>query len=386
MKWLAAFALVSLLAVGSYVAHAARGTDLKALEQATAEARDATLRFRALDRRARQARNAAEHARAEGAALAARIEAAEADLTAAERRLAILGVLQRRSQLRLAQRQQPLVRLTAALQTMTRRPAALALVQPGSVQDTVRVRTLLAATLPEIRRRTSALRADVEQSTQLSHRTRAARAALLSSRQTLQQRRIALARFEAAQRQRSQALGGLALAESDRAIALNEQARALSYLLGSQRYQQWAARSLAGLPGPLPRPDASAEEGDDRPRLSWRVPVQGRLITGVGEISEAGVHSRGLTFETAPAAAVVAPAGGLVRYAAPFRSYGHIVIIDHGEGWWTVATNLGSLNVAPGQQITAGSLLGRAGEAETRISVELRRNGQPVPVTETVTG
>ena len=91
------------------------------------------------------------------------------------------------------------------------------------------------------------------------------------------------------------------------------------------------------------------------------MPVEGRLLTGVGEISDGGVHSRGLTFAVAPQARVVAPANGRVAYAAPFRSYGQVVIIDHGRGWSTVITNLGSLDVARGQLVRRGTPLGRAG-------------------------
>src|SRR5687768_7170196 len=148
-----------LAGLGAYAAQA-RG-DVAALEQAKREAEQADARYRELDRQARRATGQAERARAEGEALAARLQAAEADLTAAERRIALIAARQAAQRERLATRQQPLVRLTAALQTMARRPAALALVQPGSVQDTVHIRSLLAATLPEIRRRTAALRAEV---------------------------------------------------------------------------------------------------------------------------------------------------------------------------------------------------------------------------------
>jgi murein hydrolase activator len=133
-----------LLLADGYGAQAAR-SDAQALEQAKKEAQEAQARFRTLDRQARRATGAAERARAEAEALAARLEAAEAGLTAAERRIALLDTLQAEQRERLAARQQPLIRLTAALQTMARRPAALALVQPGSVQDTVHVRSLLAA-------------------------------------------------------------------------------------------------------------------------------------------------------------------------------------------------------------------------------------------------
>ena len=107
-------------------------------------------------------------------------------------------------------------------------------------------------------------------------------------------------------------------------------------------------------------------------------------MTGVGEISDAGVHARGLTFATASGAPVVAPAGGRIVYAAPFRSYGHIVIIDHGRGWSSVITDLASIEVRRGAIVRRGAPLGRAEEREPQVTVELRREGRPVPIAQLI--
>lgn len=374
----------TVLLAGGFAARASGGGDREAFLQARREAAQATARSSALERQARRAGSEAARARAQGEALAARIEAAEAGLTAAERRIVLLERAFATQRARLAERQQPLVRLTAALQTMARRPAALAIVRPGSVRDTVYVRSLLAATLPEIRRRTSALRAEVARTAALRRGLEEARGTLLASREELQRRSSALAGFEARQRTRSQSLSGLALAESDRALAFREEARLLSARLETRQSQLERATSLARLPGPLPRPNDEPEPAD--PRLPYRVPVEGRLVTGVGEISPSGVHSRGLTFVTGPRAAIVAPAVGRIRYAAPFRGYGNIVIMDHGRGWTTVITNLAELRVGVGQNVQAGALLGRAGVAATRVTVELRRDGRPVPFAQLISG
>lgn len=384
MRRLVLIACCAALAAGSGYAAVARGGEGAALAAAKKEAEQATARSERLERQAERATGAAERARAAGEALAARIEAAEAGLTAAERRIALIEAMQAAQRARLAERQQPVVRLTAALQTMARRPAALALVQPGSVRDTVHVRSLLAATLPEIRRRTAALRAEVERGAALRGQFEAARAALIASRGELKARRIALARHEAAERSRSERLAGLAVAESDRALAFGEEARSLARRLGTREYQERLAASLAELPGPLPRPGDSA--GPARPRLPYRLPVEGRLLTGVGEISDGGVHSRGLTFAVDPRAPAVAPANGRVAYAGRFRSYGHVVILDHGRGWSTVVTDLASLSVAPGQQVRRGAELGRAGGDAPRVTVELRRQGRPVPLAQLIAG
>jgi septal ring factor EnvC (AmiA/AmiB activator) len=378
-------ACAALLVAGGYAAAAGRSADAEALDQAKNEAAQARARFERFDGQAKRATDAAERAHAESEALAAQIQVAEANLTAAERRIALLETMQAAQRARLAARQQPLVRLTAALQTMARRPAALALAQPGSVRDTLHVRSLLAATLPEIRRRTAALRTEVARGAELRRRSEQARAALATSREELQRRRVELASFEAEQRARSQQLSGLATAESDRALAFGEEARALARLADTRQYQTRLMASLAQLPGPLARP-GSAGEAAARPRLPYRLPVEGRLVTGVGEISDGGVHSRGLTFATDSEAPVVAPATARVAYAAPFRGYGHVIILDHGSGWSTVITDLAALEVTRGQIVRAGAPLGRAGTQAPHITVELRREGRPLPIAQLVSG
>src|SRR4051812_48741010 len=384
MRWLLPVLLLLLLGATA-IAQETR-SDVAALAEARQEAAAATGRYRALDEAARRATSEAERARAASAALAARIEAAEADLTAAERRIALIAGLQAGQRARLAERQGPIVHLTAALQTMTRRPAALALVQPGSVRDAVHVRSLLATALPEIRRRTAALRREVQHGASLRSQSETARRALIESRASLRQRRIALAAFETTQRARSQQLAGFALTQSDRALLYGEEAQVLERSIGPRASQAGLAASLARLPGPIPRPGPADGPIAEAEALPYSLPVEGRLVTGVGEISDGGVHARGLTFETRGAAPVIAPAGGRIVYAAPFRRYGSVVIIDHGRGWMTVLTDLGSLNVRAGQLVARGNPVGRAGSGTSNVTVELRRNGRPVPVAQLIAG
>jgi murein hydrolase activator len=385
MRPLVPLALIALLLAAAGAAQATRGNEMEALALAKQEAAAAARRYQALEREARRATTDADRARAASAALAARIEAAEADLTAAERRIALIGQMQAAQRARLAERQGPIVRLAAALQMMTRRPAALALVQPGSVRDAVHVRSLLAAALPEIRRRTAALRIEAQRSAALRGQSEMARRGLIGSRAALRQRRVALAGWEAAQRNRSQQLSGLALTQSDRALVYGEEAQVLARSIGTRDYEAARQASLSRLPGPVPRPGPAAPAATVE-TLPYTLPVSGRLVTGVGEISDGGVHARGLTFETRAQARVVAPAGGRVVYAAPFRRYGSVVIIDHGRGWLTVLTNLGSLDVRAGQAVARGSAIGRAGAGAPEVTVELRRNGRPVPVAQLIAG
>lgn len=365
------------------IAAAQRPPGAADLRAAQAEAGEALARVRRFEQAAANATDAAARARAEAEALAARIQQAEAEITAGETRTAIIDRMMREQRARLAERQGPLIRLTAALQTMARRPPALAIAQPGSLDDAVRVRSVLAAALPRIRARTAAVRAEIERTRTLQAQAQAARQALLASRTELAGRRQALAAFESSQRSRSQGLADLALRESDRALALGEEARELERVVSSGPFRRRLAARLAELPGPVPRPGGA---GAPPPRAALIMPVTGRLLTGVGELSEAGVHARGLSLDVAQDAPVVAPGRARVAYAGPFRSYGAVVILDHGGGWTSVVTNLASLAVRAGQRVERGAPIGRAAGGDAPVSVELRLGGRPVPITALLAG
>ncbi len=368
------------LCCGYAIAQGGASEEAKALAAAKREAAEATARWQQLERRAAAATNEAAKARAAAAAVAARIQAAEADLTAAETRIRIIEGMRAEQRARLAERQAPVVRLTAALQTMARRPPALALVQPGSVHDVVHVRSLLASTLPIIRERTAGLRREIQEGNRLRQQAELARASLRQGQQELKKQRLALARLEERQRARSAELASSALTESDRALSFSEEARDLAELMGTREFQARIRQSLAGLPGPRLRPGTQIGRARGSVPLPYILPVEGEILSGMGEISDAGVHARGLTFATAPSAEVIAPRAGRVVYAGRFRGYDTIVIIEHGAGWTSVITDLAEAQVAVGQTVRMGDVIGRAGSRDPRISVELRRNGRPSPI------
>ncbi|WP_234041531.1 murein hydrolase activator EnvC family protein [Erythrobacter aureus] len=69
---------------------------------------------------------------------------------------------------------------------------------------------------------------------------------------------------------------------------------------------------------------------------------------------------------------------GRVGFAGPYRGFGRIVIIEHANGWTTLVTGLEILDVAVGQNVTAGSPLGLAPTQRGEVTLELRHGGEPV--------
>ncbi len=350
--------LVLLLALGAIGVAAAqdRPADLRRANAAVAAAAKAAER---LEARAAASDDPATRARWERAAVAARVRGAEAELAAARLRTALVEAQIATQRTRFAAEQGPVARLLAMLTGLARRPAVAALAQPGSVADLVHVQAVLATTLPAVAARTVTIRDDLTRSRALQ-----ANAALAAESLQAGHARLVDAR------ERLAALSG----DDEEALALGERSRDLIAELRTIGTGQATLSDLAVLPGP-PVSAAAAAPG----RTVYRLPVAGRLVTGLGEVSDNGVRARGLTFAVAPDAPVSAPAAGRIAYAGRFRGFGGTVIVDHGEGWTTLVTGLGRVAVARGGEVAAGALLGRAGDsAAPNVTVELRRRGRPV--------
>jgi septal ring factor EnvC (AmiA/AmiB activator) len=360
------------------------------LRAALAESRAAQARSAQLERAAAGARDAAERTAREAAALAAQIQQAEAALAVAETRLVL--ATRERAILReeLGREQQPIVHLTAALQQFSRRPLALSVLRPGSVKETVYLRAMLDSAVPQVQARTAGLRARLAQSRRLREDARTAAEQLRAGQERLAERRSALAALETQQRLAARAASGSANREAERALALAEEARDLDSLVDElDRAGDLRAR-LAALPGPLLRParpeEARLAEVDDAlspgPSTAaapapYLLPVTGRTVLGFG-VPRGSSTSTGLTLAPRPGAQVVAPAAGRVAFAGPYRGYGRIVILEHSGGWTSLVTGLARTDVAVGEQLVAGAPLGIAAQARPAITLELRRDGEPV--------
>ncbi|MEP2735233.1 MAG: peptidoglycan DD-metalloendopeptidase family protein [Erythrobacter sp.] len=370
-----------------------------ALSRATKAARSAEKRAEQFSSEADLADRALQKTQSETAALAARIQQAEAEIAATNARLSLIGQERRALGRRLAKRQRPLVRLTAALQNMARRPLALSALRPGSLKDTVYVRAVLDSAVPQVRARTADLRKDIARGQKLERDTNAQLAKLQGGEQLLAKRRTDLAAISRRQQVTSQQASGIAMRENERALALAEDARDLDGLVGKLGERAKLRETLAKLPGPMirpaqseiaqigsgnvpdvpaPSPSASETSGAGLANLDLQLPVQGRTITGFGEKSTAGVRSTGVVIAPSSGAQVVAPAGGRVAFSGPYRGFGRIVIIEHASGWTSLITGLARSDVEAGAQLSRGSPLGVAADDKPAVTLELRRDGKPV--------
>ena len=107
-------------------------------------------------------------------------------------------------------------------------------------------------------------------------------------------------------------------------------------------------------------------------------PVQGTLAGLFGHDRGDGEVWKGVFYQAVPST-VSSIAAGTVVYASELEGYGKVVVVDHGEGYVSIYSGLGSISVADGSRIDAGAPLGISGVlpgGEEGLYLEIRYNGQ----------
>ncbi len=316
---------------------------------------------------------------------------------------------------KLRARRQQFSGVMMALSRLARFPTEALIVQPISPQDTVRTAILLRAAIPALEKRAKALKVELE----TLSRTRAqVEKQRLELRGAVERLRAEEAGIEAIRKKKA-ALRAEAISKSRAASTqvnrLARKARNLRDLVArldrerkkaetEARAKARAASVLYVRPKVRSRGSQSAQPGvrdlgvlgkmgsiiKARGRLPF--PVMGRLVGLYGQPLDGKTTRKGLSIETLDNAQVVAPFDGKVVFSGPFRGYGQLLIIDHGEGYHSLLAGLGRIDVVLGQVVLAGEpvavmpggALSGSGAGEGHdggrsvLYVEFRRNNQPI--------
>ena len=342
------------------------------LQQARSEAAAAEAASHRLEQAAAKARDEASRLRAQQLAAAQAIAAAEAQISAADAQARLVQAHLAEQRQRLAREQAPVSSLLAGLALMARRPPPLLLADAGSAEELVKLRLLIASTMPVIRAKTAALARELDRGSRLEQAALAARDQMLRTRDELARRRDVFAKLEGRANRLAQRRGFEALGAGDVAFAREEQLSELQRQAQSGRSAMRLAAELAKH-GPAPLPGRAAA-GADRAPFEYRLPAAAAVIDGLGAVSANGVRSRGVTLGTRRGSPLVAPASGTILFAGPFRDYDGVVIIDHGRGWKSVLVNAGS-RLSKGERVRIGDPLGIA---LGPLEVQLQQSGKPV--------
>jgi septal ring factor EnvC (AmiA/AmiB activator) len=121
-----------------------------------------------------------------------------------------------------------------------------------------------------------------------------------------------------------------------------------------------------------------------RGRIPW--PVSGTIVSFFGSQHNkefnATVVNTGIQIQAPAGTPFKAVGPGTVRYADWFKGYGKLVILDHGQGYYSLYAQASELNVTTGQTVAAGQTLGLVGNTGSLLDgsslyFEIRKDGQP---------
>ena len=136
------------------------------------------------------------------------------------------------------------------------------------------------------------------------------------------------------------------------------------------------AKSISELSAGVGSSKMSADSRFSRHKLN--LPVRGRVVVRFGEKTALGLKSDGWRIRTRGDALVMAPADGVVKFADSFRGFGRVVIMSHKNGYNTVMTNLGDIDVMLEQEVLAGEPIGRMNPDKPEMYLEVRRGNNAV--------
>ncbi|WP_375457603.1 murein hydrolase activator EnvC family protein [uncultured Enterovirga sp.] len=379
--------------------------------------------LRILEQRARQSGESRRRLEAEIAAIrsdrpklsaalldaAARARAAEERARTAERRLDSLLAGEADLRRSLADRRGLIAEVLAALQRMGRNPAPALLLRAEDILEAVRAATMLGAVMPGLREQARVLATDLAELVRFREAILADRLALDSEFVALAGERDRLAVLIQARQERLAAAEGAIGNERSRAESLGAEARTLRELIdrmegeaSRERRAAEEARAATDVEARQARERFAAAAARDPVRLTPRQPfaetrgllirpAAGSTLRDFGAPDGSGGVLRGSALATRPRAVVTTPADGWIVFAGPFRSYGRLLIINAGGGYYLLLAGMDQINVRIGQFVLAGEPVGQMGEVAAAsaalgvveadgpvLYVELRKDGNPI--------
>ncbi len=313
----------------------------------------------------------------------ARVQDTEAKRASANTRLADLTKSADALSDSLDKRRSAITDVLAALQRMGRDPPPAILVRPKDMVEAVRAAMVLGAAVSDLQTQTRALSSDLEKLTGLRAEIAKQRDDLVESAAGLAADRARLTDLIAA-RQQSLSVAESALgAERARAGELSAKAATLKDLIAATERAAGAARAGAEAAAQATAADvetrAAAAKGADPARLKPAIafadakgqlslPVSGAVLKTFGSPNSFGGAEKGVSIATPPAATVSSPIDGWVVYSGPYRTYGQLLILNAGGGYYMVLAGMERINVSVGQFVLAGEPVAVMGDGSARTA------------------
>jgi len=352
-----------------------------------------------------------------------RIRATEIRIRSVEDRLTALTESEAKARASLETRQAVATDILAALQRVGTMPPPILMADPNHVLDTVRSAILLGSVVPDLKAETDKLAADLAAIERIRSSAAAERDGLARDVQSLVRDRQDISLLVEARQKEISGAESRVEEYAKKAEALAAKSQSLKDLIGRLETEVHSvSRAARDAKSAAAKSEEEAKAANDpaardarnklaalafrdparqAPKVGFgelkgllSVPVSGTLLRGFNARDPVGGLTRGVTFEARPGALVSAPSDGWVAFAGPFRTYGQLLILNMGGGYYILLAGMDRISVNLGQFVLAGEPVAVMGDpskdqqtqagaipAQPVLYVEFRKEGTPVDPT-----
>jgi septal ring factor EnvC (AmiA/AmiB activator) len=325
-----------------------------------------------------------------------KLQDAEARAGEIEERLNRLTDSERQLHKSLEDRRGLIADVLVVLQRMGRKPPPALLARPQDILDALRASLALSDLLPQMREEARALQADLTELVRLRETVKREQERLANEKSALAEQRERLGVLIESRQEALAAARSALQTEADRAQKLARQATSLKDLITRMEAESESARKAAeaarkadearaaaqaklseeqrrkALAAPFKDPARLAPAvafGDLKGKLP--LPVSGEVIKRFGAPDGYGGKEKGLSIGAREKGVVVAPCDGWVAFSGPYRSYGQLLIINAGDGYYVVLAGMTRTNVNVGQFVLAGEPVASMGDGAAQTAATI---------------
>ena len=339
----------------------------------------------------------------------AKVQDAERGASAAADRLSSLNDTADTLSRSLERRRGIIADVLAALQRMGSNPPPAILVKPDDMSEAVRAATVMGALIPELKSEIEAARRDLDDLAKTRESIARERDELTEKGKALAADKMRLAALIDARQQSLASAQGALGSQQQRAAELAKKAGSLKDLIAKLDSESAARKASAAAAHATEvavandiEARAQAAHGAETARLKPEIvfadekgrvplPAAGAILKTFGAPDDFGATEKGVSLATPAAATVSAPVDGAVIFAGAYRSYGQLLIMDAGGGYYVLLAGMDRINVQSGEFVLAGEPVGVMGDGSARMAtaaavgvarpvlyIELRKDGTAI--------
>ncbi|MDR1693699.1 MAG: peptidoglycan DD-metalloendopeptidase family protein [Lactobacillaceae bacterium] len=286
-----------------------------------------------------------------------------------------------------------LIKTLSALQNLALKPTEALLVQPLTPVEVIRSAMLLRETIPTLEQSATRIKKDLEQIEKKKKLVETQMKKIGEQNKKLEKEQVQLKDLAKRKSKIKQAVEKRTLEAKKEMDKLASQASDIRDLLSKlekerqtrlkkeedERKRLAQEQKETGLKKTQAESIKEIEAAFVKAKGRLTMPARGAVIISYGQETAKGVTSKGITIQTRSYAQVTSIFDGTVIFAGPFRGYGNLIIIEHGEGYLSLLAGLETIDCELGQMLLAGEPVGQMGsDMDTNLYVEIRENNKPI--------